>query len=116
MGFGKKLSDSSVAQKNPKRELGRGERIWLFNHSTLPFCSVSLVHFPHSSTLMTTLKAGYLGCSLHFSNPSIHITHFPFTSMGKGKTRVIHQSAPPELRVVTHPVAHFLGDAALAVG
>lgn len=70
MGFGKKKSTKGTVEL---------------------FCSVSIVHLPQSSILMTTLKAGYLGCFLHFSNSNVCIAHFPFTSMSKGKTRVIHQ-------------------------
>lgn len=59
----KKSFDPLAAQKkkNPKKELGRDEGTWLLDCSTPLFCSVSLVHFAHSSILMTTLKAGYLG-------------------------------------------------------
>lgn len=41
---------------------------------------------------------------------------FPSPRWVREETRAIHQSAPPEPRVITHQIAHFLGDDASAAG
>lgn len=103
-------------KNNPTEDLGRmkGFDYWIVSHAYSILSLLFISHIAPNSQLLwkqDPWDAPPVSAILVYT-----FLPFPFAVWVREETRAIHQSAPPEPRVITHQIAHFLGHDASATG